>query len=123
VKILVDTHVLLWWLSDDPKLPKHHRELIQDPSNRVLVSSVSIAEISIKASLGKLEAPEGVVAAVTQSGFEVLDFKAAHAERLRALPWHHRDPFDRMLVAQTQEESLVLLTVDQRIREYDIDIV
>ncbi|MCB1273446.1 MAG: type II toxin-antitoxin system VapC family toxin [Leucobacter sp.] len=122
MRLLLDTHVLLWWLADDERLSARHRELIARGDNRVVVSSVSIAEIAIKSSLGKLEAPDGIVDAVTLSGFELLAFDAPHAEALRHLPWHHRDPFDRMLVAQAKVEHLTLLTVDLRLREYSVEI-
>jgi len=122
VRLLLDTHVLLWWLADDARLSRRHRELISQGENRVSVSSVSITEISIKASLGRLEAPDGIVEAVTQSGFELLAFEPAHAESLRQLPWHHRDPFDRMLIAQAKAEGLTLLSSDARVREYSVDV-
>lgn len=118
MNLLLDTHVLLWWLADSHRLSARHRELILDAKRRVFVSSVSVAEISIKSSLGKLDAPEGVADAITSSGLELLAFDAAHAEALRELPWHHRDPFDRMLIAQAQIERLTLLTVDERIPHY-----
>lgn len=119
MNLLLDTHVVLWWLGDDPKLSPRHREMLHDAERRVFVSSVSVAEISIKASLGKLDAPEGVAEAVVQSGFEMLAFEASHAEELRELPWHHRDPFDRMLIAQARVEGLALVTADERISHYD----
>ncbi|GAA1465183.1 type II toxin-antitoxin system VapC family toxin [Microbacterium thalassium] len=121
MRILLDTHLVLWWLADAPELSPRHRALIEDGSNEVLVSSVSVAEIAIKASLGKLDAPAGLVDALRTSGFGELDFIAAHAEVLRGLPWHHRDPFDRMLVAQALVEGLLLLTVDSRVRAYFVE--
>lgn len=120
--LLLDTHVLLWWLANDPKLSGDHRALVADSSHAAYVSSVSIAEIAIKASLGKLEAPEHVREAVLASGLSLLPFDAVHAEELRALPWTLRDPFDRMLIAQARVEKLVLLTVDERIRKYDVNV-
>lgn len=120
--LLLDTHVLLRWLANDPKLSDGHRALIADSSHAVFVSSVSIAEIAIKASLGKLDAPEQVREAVLASGLSLLPFGAVHAEELRGLPWIHRDPFDRMLIAQARVEELVLLTVDERIRKYDVSV-
>lgn len=119
MNLLLDTHVALWWFGDSPNLSPRHRELIHDTDRRVFVSSVSVVEISIKASLGKLDAPYGVVDAVQQSGFELLDLNGSHAEELRDLPWHHRDPFDRMLIAQARVEKLTLLTVDENIALYE----
>jgi len=122
VSYLLDTHVLLWWLADDPKLPIHHRELLEDGDATVYVSSITVAEISIKSSLGKLTVPDGITTAVQDSGFQLLDFTTAHAEQLRALPWHHRDPFDRMLIAQAQVDGLTFLSVDERVRQYDVSL-
>lgn len=123
MKILADTHVVLWWLADDPALPTAVRHAVADSANQVYVSSISVAEISIKASLGKLDAPEDIAHAFASTGFDSLAFTAEHAEALRHLPWHHRDPFDRMLVAQARCEGLVLATVDARLRAYDVRVV
>jgi len=122
LNLLLDTHVLLWWLANDHRLTDEHRALVADSSHAVYVSSVSIAEISIKASLGKLDAPERVREAVLASGLSLLPFDAVHAEELRELPWIHKDPFDRMLIAQSRVEKLVLLTVDERITRYDVTV-
>lgn len=84
---------------------------------------MSIAEISIKASLGKLEAPSGIAEAVEQSGFQTLPFTASHAKELRTLPWHHRDPFDRMLISQARIEKLTFLTSNRLITQYDVEQV
>lgn len=121
MRLLLDTQVLLWWLMDDVKLSSGHRELIADAANQVFVSSVSIAEASIKASLGKLEAPSGMKDAVAKSGFELLSLEPEHAEELRTIPWQHKDPFDRMLIAQARVEGLIIVTVDKQIRTYDVE--
>lgn len=111
---------MLWWLSDSPHLDDRHRDLIADPDNTVLVSAISIADVAIKMSLGKLVAPEHLSDTVVAEGFDLLPLTATHAEALRWLPWHHRDPFDRMLVAQASVEGIPLLSADKRLREYDI---
>jgi PIN domain nuclease of toxin-antitoxin system len=121
--VLADTRVLLWWLADDPALSTPVREAITDPRNQVLVSSISLAEISLQASIGKLEAPMGIGETLAAEGFDHLPFTAEHAEALRDLPWHHRDPFDRMLVAQARSEGLVMATADARLRAYGIPLV
>ncbi len=123
MRLLLDTHVVLWWLADDPKLDAGHRDAIADVRNDVFYSAVSIAEMAIKASLGKLDAPPGVAEVLDAQGLVALPFSAAHAERLRDLPWHHRDPFDRMLVVQAQAEDLRLVTVDGRVRAYDVAVL
>lgn len=117
---LLDTHVLLWWLTDDKNLSSTHRATITEPDNELFVSAITIAKLAIKTSLGKLQAPDGLAAAVRNSGFRELPFTAAHAEVLRELPWHHRDPLDRMLVAQAKVERLDLITADARLRDYPI---
>jgi len=123
MRALLDTHVLLWWLADHKSLSAAHRALIADSSNDLYVSAVTATEIAIKASLGKLRAPEGVADAITEGGFRELPLTARHAEALRTLPWHHRDPFDRMLVAQALTEQLVLVTADDRLRAYPVSCV
>ncbi|TAM71069.1 MAG: type II toxin-antitoxin system VapC family toxin [Microbacteriaceae bacterium] len=121
MRALVDTHILLWWLGDDARLDSSYRELISNSDNELFVSSVTIAEISIKASLGKLTVPHDIVQTAASEGFASLPFTAAHAEVLRDLPWHHRDAFGRMLVAQSMAERMPFATADLRIREYDVD--
>jgi PIN domain nuclease of toxin-antitoxin system len=123
VRVLVDTHVLLWWLGESDRLTDRHRELLAEPSNEIWFSAVSIAEMSIKASLGKLTAPDDAAAVLIDGGFDELPLSAQHADRLRTLPWHHRDPFDRMLIAQAQVEGVTVATVDKRFAEYDVRTV
>ncbi|MFT4124346.1 MAG: type II toxin-antitoxin system VapC family toxin [Microbacteriaceae bacterium] len=120
MRLLLDTHVLLWWLADDAALPSAFRDVIADPGNDVLVSAVSLGEVAIKASLGKLRIPEEFWDAVDSSGFEALPFGGHHARELLTLPWHHRDPFDRMLIAQARVEQLRLASVDAACRRYDV---
>lgn len=121
MRALVDTHIVLWWLADDPRLSEVHRTMIQDDANTLFVSAITLAEIAIKSSLGKLHAPRVSAELLTSEGFSLLPFVASHAEELRDLPWHHRDPFDRMLVSQALVERLPLLTVDRRLPAYEID--
>ncbi|MGV0741464.1 type II toxin-antitoxin system VapC family toxin [Mycolicibacterium sp. XJ870] len=117
---LLDTHVLLWWLADAKNLSPAHRATIAEPDNELFVSAITVAEVAIKASLGKLRAPTGLDEVVREAGFRELPFTAAHAEALRDLPWHHRDPFDRMLVAQAMVEQLDLVSADKRLRDYPV---
>lgn len=112
MRVLLDTHVYLWWLQDHPKLSKAGRDRIVAASE-VYVSSASIWEATIKAGIGKLEADvKQLVAEIESNGFQELSISARHAATLALLPDIHRDPFDRMLVAQALCEPLRLLTVD-----------
>jgi PIN domain nuclease of toxin-antitoxin system len=120
VTLLLDSHVLLWWLGDDAKLSKTHRDLITDERGEVLVSAITLAELSIKASLGKIEITPDLNREVEASGFGFLSFTERHAAVLRDLPYHHRDPFDRMLISQAKADALIFLTTDNDCQKYDI---
>jgi PIN domain nuclease of toxin-antitoxin system len=115
--------MLLWWLGDDAPLPAATRSVIADPSSEVAVSSISIAEISIKSTLGKLRAPWIPDALLAENGLCVLPFTSDHARRLLELPLHHRDPFDRMLIAQAIHEQMTFATIDPRAREYGVPVL
>ncbi|GIW41931.1 MAG: twitching motility protein PilT [Candidatus Binatia bacterium] len=121
-RLLLDTHVFLWWRVNDRRLRKEARQAIAD-AEIVFVSAATAWEIAIKIALGRLRIPEPVEAGVKKSGFEKLPIDFAHAESAARLPPHHADPFDRMLVAQAREEGLVLVTGDRRIGLYDVDVV
>jgi len=123
VNLLVDTHVLLWWLADDPRLPGAARAAIAAPEHRVSASAASAWEIAIKRALGKLEAPDDLRATVIASGFEEVPITIDHAAIAGGLPRHHDDPFDRMLVAQAQVEELTIITLDPRFACYDVDLL
>ena len=120
MRLLLDTHALLWWLSDWAQIAESTREAIADPDNEVFVSAVSGWEIAIKKANGRLAAPSNLAAVVEDKGFTHLLLTFEQAERTAALPDHHRDPFDRMLIAQAQAEGLVLVTRDARIPLYDV---
>ena len=122
MSLLLDTHALLWWLADDPLEPAA-RARIADPGELVRVSAVSLWEIAIKRALGKLEAEASLVSQVRDGGFEPLPITGDHGERAGALPLHHRDPFDRMLVAQAQAESLTLVTRDRAFDAYEVELL
>jgi len=122
VKLLLDTHVLLWALSDAPQLSNHHRALLNSDAAEFLVSSVSVWEISIKRALGKLIAPSDLLETVKSAGCIPLSISWAHADKAGDLPPHHADPFDRLLIAQSQLESIPLVTEDRLIAKYDLEI-
>jgi PIN domain nuclease of toxin-antitoxin system len=122
-RLLVDTHALLWWLTDDPALSPAARDAIANPANEPLVSAASVWEIAIKRSLGKLSAPTDFPALISDGGFDWLAIGADHAWRVSGLPKHHRDPFDRLLVAQALIERLEIVTKDPWFAEYGVDVL
>ena len=122
-RLLLDTHALLWWLADDANLGDYARQLIAAPENEVYVSAASVWEIAIKKALGKLVAPNDIEQIAEQQGFEPLPISLFHAERAGALPPIHRDPFDRMLVAQAQAEGLDIVSNDPSISAYGVAVI
>lgn len=120
MRLLLDTHVLLWWLANDSALGEEAREGISAPGSSVYVSAASAWEISIKQALGKLDAPSDLVRQLGTHRFEPLPITVSHAYAAGALPRHHDDPFDRMLVAQAGAEGLTLVTRDPRIVLYGV---
>ena len=123
LRLLLDTQVFLRALEDHPALAPSVRDAIIDPANEVYVSAVSFWEIAVKRSLGKLEAPHSLASLVDESGLLKLVVTSFHAEQAGSLPMHHRDPFDRMLVAQAQAEGLSIVTADLRIPLYGVSTV
>ncbi|MBM4353700.1 MAG: type II toxin-antitoxin system VapC family toxin [Deltaproteobacteria bacterium] len=123
MKLLLDTHVLLWWLADSRKLSKEVKRAIADPGNVVTVSAATIWEIAIKRTLGKLTIPDNWYEVLAEEPFQRLPIHWHHAREAQELPDHHRDPFDRMLVAQARSEGLVLATHDERILAYDVTVL
>ena len=123
MRLLLDTVTLLWWLDGDAKLGATTRATITDPGNEIFVSAASAWEISVKRASGKLEAPFEIERALERNYFIELPIEVAHSVRAGALPMHHKDPFDRMLVAQAQLESLTLVTNDGEIAKYDVELL
>lgn len=121
MRLLLDTHVLIWW-DEGEGLSEDVVETIRD-ADQVYVSAASAWEIAIKAALGRIETTRRVGDVAGESGFEELPVRLAHAAAVRDLPLHHRDPFDRMLVAQVRVERLGLVTRDRVFRRYGVDIV
>ncbi len=120
---LLDTQVFLWCLIDSPRLTPKARRIIADPSNPVFVSAVTSWEIAIKKSLGKLKAPDDIARIVEERGFFELPIYLYHGDRVLKLPWHHRDPFDRMLIAQALAEDLVIITADRKFEKYGVKLI
>jgi PIN domain nuclease of toxin-antitoxin system len=123
VKLLLDTHAALWWLGDDERLGASCSDLLDDASNDVLLSSAVVWEVAIKRSLGKLKAPDGFASTLIGAGAHALPVTIAHAEAVGSLQWHHRDPFDRMLVAQAAVEQAVLVSNDRVLERYGVSLV
>jgi PIN domain nuclease of toxin-antitoxin system len=127
VKVLLDTHIWLWMLAEPDRLSDPTRDLIQDGDTTLYLSSVSSWEIAIKHSLGRLPLPEPpeqyVPARMRTTGVRGLPIEHAHALHVDTLEMHHRDPFDRLLVAQSRVEGLPLVTADRVFERYDIEVV
>jgi PIN domain nuclease of toxin-antitoxin system len=123
VILLLDAHALLWWLTDDPNLAGAARRSIADPANDVLVSAATIWEVEIKRHLGKLAAPPRLAEAVELAGFATLPITASDVERAAALPPHHRDPFDRMLIAQAARLDATIVSRDEAFARYDAPVL
>jgi PIN domain nuclease of toxin-antitoxin system len=122
MSLLLDTHVVLWWLADDPGLPEEIKDRL-DHEPDVRVSAATIWEIAIKQALGKISAPADLSDRVRDSGFRELPIDFTHAVAAGRLPLIHRDPFDRMLVAQARCEDLTLVTRDSYCQQYDVAIL
>ena len=122
-RLLLDTHILLWWLADNKALGKQARTLLSAPRNTIFVSAASTWEISIKKARGLLEAPDDIESIIEDEGFEKLAITLFHGERAGALPPIHRDPFDRMLIAQAQAEGLEIISSDNEMPKYGIKVI
>jgi PIN domain nuclease of toxin-antitoxin system len=123
MRLLLDTHVLLWALGLPEELRPDARRAIADPSNDVLVSTASAWEIAIKRALGRLDAPDDLAEALEVVGFDELPIRLEHALAVERLPPHHRDPFDRMLIAQALSEGLTIVTRDPRFAAYGVPLL
>lgn len=122
-RLLLDTHVVLWWLQDAPHLGAPARTAIAEPDNSVAVSAATAFEIAIKKKLGKLRAPDDLVEQLEDNAFDELPVTIVHGLEAGALPLHHRDPFDRLLIAQARIDGLTLVTADQQLNQYDVPII
>ncbi|MFO8073298.1 MAG: type II toxin-antitoxin system VapC family toxin [Polyangia bacterium] len=127
MRYLVDTHVLLWWLFDDPELPDGVREILADPADEILVSAASAWEIATKHRVGKLDAAAELVkdipAWIDRAGFTELSVTVSHAQRAAGFGHAHRDPFDRVLAAQSEIEGVPLVTSDRVLATFGIPVV
>lgn len=124
MKILLDTHALLWWLTDSDRLGNEARNLVADPANDILVSTASFWEIAVKIRVGRLRADlDEIMTAVSSEGFTLLEIAPSHYRTLMTLPVHHRDPFDHLLIAQAIAEKAVFLSEDGRVSAYPVRVM
>ena len=120
MRLLLDSHVLLWWLVESPRLSQAAYEAIADPSNEIAVSAATPWELEIKRAAGRLRAPQDLLARLRAARFQMLPITAEHGVSAAHLPRHHGDPFDRMLIAQAQIEGLTIVTRDPRFAPYSV---
>ena len=127
MKVLLDTHTFLWWITDHPQLSPRVREIIGDGNNELFVSAASGWEIAIKAKLGRLQLPDEpqrfILEQLSLNAIQSLPIQMSHALHVFTLPDHHRDPFDRILISQAQLEGLPILTADPQIALYPVEII
>lgn len=123
MRLLLDTHVVLAWLLGDSDLGRHARRQLDDDSNQLIVSAVVVWEVAIKRALGKLEVPMTFVADVVESDALKLPVTLQHAAGVEHLPHHHRDPFDRLLIAQARIEGATLVSSDKAMQAYDVPVL
>lgn len=126
MKILLDTHVFLWFIAGDSRLGVHARQLIEEPGNERYLSMASVWEITIKSSLGRLTVPTPPSTLIREhvwaNAIDLLAITPEHCDILHTLPYHHKDPFDRLLIAQAMQEGMLLVTKDQAFAAYNIQV-
>lgn len=122
-KYLLDTHIFIWWTENSKRLPSALREVMGSPDNLIYISTVSAWEMSLKLRTGKLRLRTTLLDCFGKREFEPLDIKFHHIYEYHKLPFHHKDPFDRMLIAQARVEACVLISVDAAMRAYDVPIL
>ncbi len=127
MKLLIDTHIFLWLNSEPEKLPLAAYNACCDPQNQLYLSHVSPWEIQIKQQLGKVQLraalPELIETQIRENGLNMLPIELAHIYSLSQLPYHHNDPFDRLIIAQAKTESMVIVTVDRKISLYEVELL
>lgn len=123
MKILIDTHIFLWASSNRKMLSQTQMDALQNPFNQIYVSAISLTEIIIKVGIGKLIADFDPLVMAKQSGFNLLDYRAEDALFLIELPLHHKDPFDRMLIAQAKANDMAIMSNDSLFRLYECELV
>lgn len=119
-RFIIDTHIFVWWMKKDNKLRKNIENIITDPQNFIFLSTICVWEMVIKKKIRRLRLPKDWKETVNSGRFEILPINLEHVLALETLPLYHKDPFDRMLIAQAQVENCTLITVDPRIKRYKI---
>lgn len=127
MRLLLDAHTFLWWITNDPALKRRARAAIADVENECFLSHASAWEMAIKASLGKLKLPSPIGPFVLDqcetNNFQLLPITLAHVAAVESLPFHHRDPFDRLLIVQAQHEGMTLVSRDPRLKAYGVSVM
>lgn len=126
MNLLLDTHTVIWSLTNPLEVSQNPRQLIESLENKCFVSIGSLWEMAIKSSLGKLELPHGInpfFKLIPEAGFELLPISINHVLEVHGLPFHHKDPFDRMLIAQAKSENLTVISKDPEFKKYDINVI
>jgi PIN domain nuclease of toxin-antitoxin system len=123
LRLLLDTHAALWWLSADERLGERAIAELEDDANEVLLSAAVVWEVALKRSLGKLDVPDDFAATFLRADVRALPVSVEHAAAVERLPWHHSDPFDRVLVAQATIEDAAVVSGDERLRVYGVPVV
>jgi PIN domain nuclease of toxin-antitoxin system len=123
MNFLLDTHILLWWLGDSPQLSAEIKEVIINPENLIFVSAATVWEMTIKQAIGKLSIPNNLLKMLLINDFQILNITAEHGLKVAELPDYHKDPFDRMLIAQALWEDLTLISRDEKFTFYDVSLL
>ncbi|VAW39584.1 hypothetical protein MNBD_DELTA03-951 [hydrothermal vent metagenome] len=123
MKIIIDTHIFLWALADPARISSGKLRELENPANIIFVSSITVTEIMIKASIGKLQFDYNPLELAQQSGFESLEYTVQDALLLKDMPFHHKDPFDRMLICQSLNNAYPLMTDDSKIKRYNCRVI
>jgi PIN domain nuclease of toxin-antitoxin system len=123
MQILIDTHILFWWFTRPSKVKQHHLDLIADRQNEILVSMISLFELYIKAGLGKVELPRDFTSTLQKESFSILNMEIPHLDTFSKLKLIHRDPFDRLIIAQAISEHIPLISYDKIFNKYPVKLI
>lgn len=123
MKLMIDTHVIFWWFAAPSKIRKKHLESIATPENEICISMISVFELYLKASLRKILLPANFPSVLEEADFSFISIQMSHLETFRQLPVHHRDPFDRLIIAQAIAEQLPLISYDRHFSKYPIQLL